>query len=370
MEYLQKIEDLTMDRRTFLKVASAVGASAFLGSYHVDIAKAILASDRNIIWLNGAGCTGCTISFLNAEEPDVIQAVTQLDVMIRHQETVMFQQGLFVDGQPVTNAALNANFAMEQFLDSGEPFILVVEGGVPLGPDGTGNYLRIAGKPFVDDVRHIAEKALMTIAVGTCASYGGMPAAEPNPTDVVGLQFSGTKKGGALGADYRSKAGLPVINIPGCPAHPDWILLTLSAAILDKIPADFLDEYQRPKPFFPSGHTVHENCPRRGFYDQGKLDGEYANGNCLWKLGCRGMISHSDCALRLWNDKQNMCTQAGAPCVGCVEPTFPEGRFVDEIEGIPSLAGVNVGTAAKVAIGAAGVGIAAHAGHKIISKEE
>lgn len=370
MKYLHTIEDLTMDRRTFLKVSSAAGVSALLGTYYVDIVKALVESGRNIIWLNGAGCTGCTMSFLNAEEPDVIQAVTQLDVMVRYQETVMLQQGLFLDGQPVTNTALNANFALERFLDSGEPFILVVEGGVPLGPDGTGNYLKIAGKPFVDDVRHIAENALMTVAVGSCASYGGIPAAQPNPTDVVGLQFSGTTIGGALGADYRSGAGLPVINIPGCPAHPDWILLTLSAAILDKIPADFLDEYQRPKIFFLPGHTIHENCPRRGFYDLGELDHDYANGNCLWKLGCRGMISHSDCALRLWNDKQNMCTQAGAPCIGCVEPTFPEGSFADEIEGIPRLANVDLGNVAKVAIGAAGVGIAAHAGHQVISKEK
>jgi len=320
----ERIDLLKMDRRTFLKMASAAGASVFLNTYHVDIAKAIEESDWNIVWLHGSECTGCSVSFLNGEHPDVLQAIKQLNVVIQYHETLMTQQGLFVDGQTVENAALNANYALEEFLASGKPYILVVEGGIPLGPDGTGNYLKIAGKPFVEDVRNAAKNALVTVAIGACATFGGMPGADPNPTDLVGVQFSGPKKGGALGADYISKAGLPVVNIPGCPSHPDWVLLTLAAVILDKVSGDFLDEYQRPKAFFLPTHTVHENCPRRGFYDKGQIDTGYAEGGCLWDLGCRAMLAHSDCALRRWNDNQNMCTEAGAPCIACVEPTFPD----------------------------------------------
>ena len=366
----ENLDILKLDRRTFLKVAATVGATAFLGTYKMPIAKAIAEADRNVVWLHGSECTGCTVSFLNAEHPDVIQAVTKLNVMIQYHETLMAQQGLFVDGAAVENAALNANYALEQFLDSGKPFILVVEGCVPQGPDGTGDYCKIAGKPFLDEVKHVAEKALITVAIGTCAAYGGVPATPPNPTDTAGLQFLKTTKGGVLGAGYTSKAGLPVINIPGCPAHPDWVLLTLAAAILDKVPADFLDRYQRPKPFFPPAHTIHENCPRRGFYDIGELDTEYAGGKCLWKLGCRASVTHSDCPLRLWNDGHNMCTQAGAPCIGCVEPTFPEGTLVEEIEKIPMLVGVNINTIAKVAVGAAAIGVGAHAVRRIVMKEE
>jgi len=355
-----KIDLLKMDRRTFLKMASAAGASVFLNTYHMDIARAIEESNWNIVWLHGSECTGCSVSFLNGEHPDVLQAVKHLNVVLQYHETLMTQQGLFVDGQTVENAALNANYALEQFLASGEPYILVVEGGIPLGPDGTGNYLKIAGKPFVGEVRHVAENALVTVAIGACATYGGMPAADPNPTDVVGVQFSGPELGGALGADYRSKAGLPVVNIPGCPSHPDWVLLTLAAVILDKVPGDFLDEYQRPKLFFPPTHTVHENCPRRGFYDQGKIDTKYAEGGCLWDLGCRAMLAHSDCALRLWNDNQNMCTQAGAPCIACVEPTFPDVGDVLDLSRNPKMAG-----AAGIA-----AGIAAQQGRKLVSKEE
>lgn len=370
MEDLEHIDILKLDRRSFLKLAATMGAAAFLGTYHADIARAIAESDRNVVWLQGAECTGCSVSFLNAEYPDVIQAVTQLKVAAQYHETLMAQQGLFVDGAAVEDATLNANYALEHFLDSGKPFVLVVEGAVPLGPDGTGNYCKVGGESFLDITKRAAEKALITVAVGACATYGGIPAAPPNPTEAVGLQFLRTDKGGALGAGYRSQAGLPVINIPGCPSHPDWVLLTLAAALLDKVPADFLDKFQRPKMFFNPDYTIHENCPRRGFYDRGELDTEYARGKCLWKLGCRAMLSHADCPTRLWNNGKSMCTQAGAPCIGCVEPTFPEGTLALEIEKIPTLVGVDINTAAKVAIGAAAVGVGAHAVRRIAMKEE
>lgn len=331
MKDLTNLDILKLDRRSFLKVAAAMGASTFLGTYKADIVRALEASGTNLVWLQGAQCTGCSISFLNAEHPDVIQAVTRLGVVVQYHKTLMFQQGLFVDEQAVEDAALNANYALDEFLATGDPFVLVVEGGVPRGPNGTGDYCRYGGVSFLDKVRSVADKALITVAVGVCAAFGGMPAAGPNPTDVVGLQFLRTEKGGALGAGYTSKAGLPVINISGCPAHPDWILLTLAAAILDKVPPDFLDEYQRPKPFFPPTHTIHENCPRRGFYDLGELDDVYAGGKCLLKLGCRGPIEHTDCALRLWNDGNSMCIQAGGPCIGCADPTFPDGPLWEEI---------------------------------------
>lgn len=144
----------------------------------------------------------------------------------------------------------------------------------------------------------------------------------------------------------------------------------MAAAILEKVPADFLDKYQRPKPFFPPAYTIHENCPRRGFYDRGELDTEYAGGKCLWKLGCRAPVTHSDCPLRLWNDGHNMCTQAGAPCIGCVEPMFPDGTLAEEIEKIPTLVGVDINTIAKVAVGAAAIGVGAHAVRRIAMKEE
>ncbi|UZE92538.1 MAG: hydrogenase small subunit [Methanosarcinales archaeon] len=367
---LKNLDILKLDRRTFMKTVGALGASAFMGTYAADIAKAIAETDRNIVWLQGAECTGCSVSLLNAEYPDVLQAVTDLKVAIQYHETLMPQQGLFVDGVPVEDAALNANYALEHFLDSGKPFVLVVEGAIPLGPDGTGNYCKIGDESFLHITQKAAEKALITVAAGTCAAYGGIPATPPNPTDAVGLQFLKTTKGGALGAGYVSQAGLPVINIPGCPSHPDWVLLTLTAALLDLIPTDFLDEFQRPKMFFNPDYTIHENCPRRGFYDMGKLDTEYAGGKCLWKLGCRAMLSHADCPTRLWNSGTSMCTQVGGPCIGCVEPTFPEGSLAVEVEGIPALVGVDINTAALTATGAAAVGVGAHALRRIVPSKE
>ena len=322
IEDLRNIDILNLDRRTFLKVVGAVGASIFLGTYKTEIVRGLMESSTstNLVWLEGQDCAGCTISFLNAEQPDVIQAIMDLNVVPQYWETVMIQQGLFVDGVPVENADLNANYALELFKESEKDFVLVVEGAIPRGPDGTGNFCRVGGEPFKKIIEDLAPHSLATVAVGSCASYGGIPAGDPNPSDCSGLQFYRKEKGGILGENYRSKAGLPVINLPCCPTHPDWVMSTLAAVILGKTGDIDLDEYHRPTAFF--GESIHETCPRRGYYETLKFGMEY----CLYGLGCKGPFTSAECPLRLWNNGRNMCTQAGAPCVGCAEPDFPDGK--------------------------------------------
>lgn len=330
MKYNNKLEELdlknvdifSLDRRTFLKIAGVVGAATFISTYRADIVQGLVASSTstNLVWLEGQDCAGCTISFLNGEQPDVIQAIMQLNVVPIYHETIMAQQGLFVDGAAVKNADINANYALEQFEASGKDFVLVVEGATPRGPDGTGNFCRVGGEPFKDIVERLASHSLATVAVGQCGSYGGIPAADPNPSDCSGLQFYRKEKGGILGSDYKSKAGLPVINLPCCPTHPDWVMVTLAAVILGRSGGIDLDEYNRPTAFF--GESLHETCPRRGYFDSGKFGYEY----CLYNLGCKGPFTSSECPLRLWNNGRNMCTQAGAPCIGCAEPGFPDDK--------------------------------------------
>jgi len=265
----------------------------------------------NLVWLQGASDTGCTVSFLNAEQPDVVQMMRKFGLNIAYHPTISPASGTEVIG------ILNHFARGSDRLD-----ILVVEGAVQLGPDGTGNYCLIGEKPFKDIVQELTRVAQYTVAVGTCASFGGIPAIGSNPTQATGLQFHKNKKGGLLGASYVSAAGLPVINISGCPAHPDWIVQTLEAALLGKLDNLQLDEYQRPMDFY--GEVAHQGCPRNEYFEYKMSSKAFTEPGCLYMyLGCKAPFVYSDCNKRLWN-RQSSCTRAGAPCIGCVQPNFPE----------------------------------------------
>jgi hydrogenase small subunit len=142
--------------------------------------------------------------------------------------------------------------------------------------------------------------------------------------------------------------------------HPDWLLLTLADAVSGAdIPTD---EYRRPIAFFPE-EPVHTSCPRRGYYDVGRRDGSFAEGHCLYNLGCKGMVAYADCPTRRWNGGLTMCTQAGGPCIACTEPGFPDAfsPFFTRIEGRGILSGIDIDTGAKVVLGAAVLGAGLHA---------
>jgi uptake hydrogenase small subunit len=186
--------------------------------------------------------------------------------------------------------------------------IFVFEGTVIQGPNGTGEFNRFAGRPMMDWVRELAAVADYTVAIGDCASWGGIPAASPNPTDSIGLQYLKKRRGGFLGADYKSRAGLPVINIPGCPAHPDGDIA--------------LDDLQRPKTFFST--FTQTGCTRNMHFAYKVSATEFGQrkGCLFYDLGCRGPMTHSPCNRILWN-RQSSKTRAGMPCIGCTEPEFP-----------------------------------------------
>jgi hydrogenase small subunit len=149
--------------------------------------------------------------------------------------------------------------------------------------------------------------------MGTCASFGGIPAAKPNPTSCKSVKD-------VLEADGINK---PLINIPGCPPHPDWFVGTVAGVILNGLPtADDLDDFLRPKAFY--GKLIHENCPRRAYFDEGKFAMKFGDEGCLYELGCKGPITYADCPLRRWNSGTNWVIGAGAPCNGCTQPEFPD----------------------------------------------
>lgn len=175
----------------------------------------------NVLWLQGGACSGNTMSFLNAEEPTVVELVTDFGINILWHPSI----GLEI-GHQVTNL-LNDIIKGKVQMD-----ILVFEGTIVQGPNGQGTMNYFCERPMKDWVKELCEVAGYVVAIGDCATWGGIPAVPPNPSESTGVQFHKTQKGGFLGTDYVSKGGLPVINIPGCPAHPDWITQnTLLAAV-------------------------------------------------------------------------------------------------------------------------------------------
>ena len=142
--------------------------------------------------------------------------------------------------------------------------------------------------------------------------------------------------------------------------HPDWLLLTLADAVAG---AEIeTDDYRRPVAFF-TPDPVHTSCPRRGYYDVARRDGNFAEGHCLYNLGCKGPVAYADCPTRRWNGGVNMCTQAGGPCIACTEPGFPDAfaPFFTRLEGRSVLSGIDIDTGAKVILGAAVLGAGLHA---------
>jgi hydrogenase small subunit len=195
-------------------------------------------------------------------------------------------------------------------------YILVVEGAIPTAKGGSyGTLGERNNKPvsMLSRLESLAANASAVIALGTCAAFGGIPAASPNPTQCIGV---------AEALNSRNIA-VPVINIPGCPPHPDWFMGTVASILLSGLPhPEDLDEYSRPKAFY--GQTIHENCPRRAYYDEGKFAKKLGDPGCLYELGCKGPVTYADCPLRLWNNGVNWCIGNGSPCLGCTEPGFPD----------------------------------------------
>ncbi|NQU73278.1 MAG: hydrogenase small subunit [Candidatus Omnitrophica bacterium] len=257
------------------------------------------------VWLQGAGCTGCSVSLLNAASPKIKnllldEIVPGKHVNLRFHATIMAGQG-----EPV----------IEVLHDTKKKggYVLLVEGAIPTARNGIfGSVGQKDGKheTLLESVESLGKNAAMAIAVGTCASFGGIPAAKPNPTDCKGVKELFDEK----------KIKTPVINIPGCPMHPDWLMGTIAAVLLER-QLD-LDDIGRPKLFY--GQLVHENCPRRADFDKGKFAKHPGDDGCLYQAGCKGHYTYADCPIRQWNNGANWCVKAGSPCLGCVEPAFPD----------------------------------------------
>lgn len=213
--------------------------------------------------------------------------------------------------------------AKAQTIDAGD-YILIYEGAVLEGWDG--NALRVADAPGTHHLIEAAEKANAVVALGSCAVNGGWMGANPNTSGALGVQ------------QYLQKAGVdvPVVNIPGCPANPEWLMSVLVDVVLMKLAPSELNLTSEGKPAGIFGQTVHDNCERRGHFENGEFVYEFgseeeAKGYCLYPLGCRGPQTKSNCGVVMWNDRRSWCVQAGSPCIGCCEanPNDPGDNWVE-----------------------------------------
>lgn len=367
---------MVLTRRDFL--GAGVGASVIGFSLWnipglvslADGAEPKKVAEIPLVWIATGSCTGCSVSLLNSASPNI-------------QETLL--------GEILPGKHLSLAFHTTVMASAGElaletlekvtteypgQYVLLVDGATATAADGlyciVGENAR--GEPITgyDQVRDLSRNAAAVLAVGACASYGGIPAAPPNPTGAVSIQE----------LLERETIETPVVNIPGCPPHPDWIVGPVATILLGGVGALRLDEHGRPAPFFTS--NIHDNCPYRGHYDRGEFAEHFGDHGCLLKLGCKGPVTFADCPIRKWNNGVNWCIQAGHPCIGCVEPDFPyEASLFDVIKPAQltppdwfPLAGaegdakaISPGAAAVVggAVGAAAVGVgmgAAKLAHK------
>jgi hydrogenase small subunit len=297
---------MALNRREFLKIMGGTTAAlAFPGVIFQGCKKALeKASERtNVIWLEGLSCSGCSVSLLNKLHPDLVTVITE-HISLNYQGVVMGGTG--TAATKVLEDAVN-----KQRKD----FVLIVEGALPTKGEifctlGEMNGRHMGVREWVE---RLGKNAIAVVSVGTCSAYGGIPAGispagkVPNQTGAVSVQEI-----------LKDKT---VLNIPGCPPHPDWMIGTLLHVLLKGMPE--LDQYNRPVMYF--GKTVHENCERLNSYKRGIFAKQWGDGDgCLYNLGCLGMDSGCDIPVRKWNDGANSCTECGAGCMGCTEAAFPD----------------------------------------------
>ncbi len=283
-----------------------------------------------VLWLQSAGCGGCTMSLLCAEAPSVFDLLAGAGI------SFLWHPALSEASGGEVRRLLDRVESGAETLD-----VLAVEGSILTGPKGTGRFQMLSGtgRSMLDWVRALAPRAGHVMAVGTCAAFGGVTSAGGNPASAVGLQYDGHHLGGALDAGFRAKHGLPVINVAGCPTHPDWVTETLLLLAADALNADALDSFARPK--FYAENLVHHGCPKNEFYEYKASAQQLGQMGCMMEhLGCIGTQAIGDCNIRGWNGGGS-CTRAGYPCINCTAPEFEEPKhgFTET----PKFAGIPVG---------------------------
>jgi len=329
-----------LSRREFLKICAGTvltfGLGEMLYPHILEAFRKGAARKPPFIWLELGSCTGNTVSLENGSNPTLSKLL--LDVIdLRYHWILVAAQG-----------DLAVKTLMDTVKNDAGEYYLVVEGSVMTAFDGKVNYVfardgqRVTG---MQALAEIAPQAKYIICVGDCACFGGPHAMYPNP--------GGAK---AVGDVVKGKT---IINVPGCPAHPDWMMGTFAHLIMYGMPE--LDAYSRPKMFFSK--TIHELCHRRQQFEDGRFAKFPGEDGCLYMVGCKGPITHADCPSRQWVHYQSWPVKNSTPCIGCASPEFPDG-MMPFFEHLPDLhtpmVKVRAEQVALVAGGVSAAGIATH----------
>lgn len=330
----------SLNRREFLKICATTAALLGVGRAAVPrIAEALekaAAKRPSVIWLNFASDTGCTEALIKANYPNAAQLILET-LSLDYNETVMAAAGT------------QAEEILSEALKRGDYF-LIIEGGIPTKK----GYGMIARREMLDIGKEFAAKAKAVIAVGSCATWGGVPAGSPNPAGLKGV---------------RDALGVPCINLDLCPVNEGILVATIVDILLtNRLPA--MDSFGRPKIFY--GQTIHDQCERRAHFEAGRFVERFGSseeelGYCLYKVGCKGPMTSANCSKFRYNDRVSWCIGAGAPCIGCAEPGWVDkfAGFYERLPGvkIPGIEGVEAGAdKIGVVVGAAtAVGIVGHA---------
>ena len=320
-----------VSRRGFMKYCATTASLLALPPAMVPrIAQALEQARRpSVIWLSFQECTGCTESLTRSSSP-TLEGLIFDSISLDYHHTLQAASG---------EAAEAARHAAMQ--ENNGKYLVLVDGSIPMGNPA---FSTIAGISNYDMLMETVEGAAAVVAIGSCAAFGGIPGANPNPTGAVSVSDL-----------VKDKA---VVNVPGCPPIP-MVITAVLAQFLTFGQLPDLDIHGRPVAFF--GQTIHDRCYRRPFYEQGKFaetfDDEGARkGWCLFKLGCKGPITYNACATVKWNAGTSFPIESGHPCLGCSEPGFwDKGGFYNPVSTADIGSGAALGGAALagVALGAA-----------------
>ncbi|NTW28946.1 MAG: hydrogenase small subunit [Coriobacteriia bacterium] len=342
----QELKARGITRRDFTKFCASIAAILGLEASAIpEVAAAVTkaSSLKPVVWLEAGSCSGCTESTAQADYPDVATIV--LDILsVNYSETLMAAAGY------------TAAQAKEDTIHAGG-YILIYEGSVMTAWDGAA--LMIGGPDGeqvkgTEELKVAAKGAEAIIAVGSCAVDGGWVAADPNPAGAMGVQ------------KFLEQEGIkkPLINLPMCPVNPEHLVaVVIDYLLLGKVPA--LDEHLRPKLMF--GQTIHDNCPRRGHFENGEFvyqfgSEEEAKGYCLYPMGCKGPQTKTNCPIVRWNKRVSWCVEAGAPCIGCGNLNWvdADGPFFKRMRNLEVLGGVQPTTIGLGVTGVVAAGLVVH----------
>ncbi len=289
---------MRLSRREFLKFCGRLSV-ALVGSEVLkeDLAEAfvkIVQKKPPVIWLTGQACSGDSVSLVYCDSPSLVPILTSL-VELKFHPVLSVTQG-------------EDCLRLIKELEAEGGYVLCFEGAIPTKMKGA----CVVGEEYLYEfLRDAVSGALAVIACGTCASYGGIPAANP-VTGAVSLP------------EYLKMIGVnePVVRIPGCPMNGVRFAGTVAYFVAyGKLPP--LDEDGRPRMYYQD--VIHSNCQRFQWFNQDKYVTDFAlhKRECLFRMGCRGPVTHADCPLRRWNRNTSWCVDANTPCVGCANPKWP-----------------------------------------------